>query len=164
MARLLEAGVELRAGNPSGAASAALAAEEVRPRPSGSDDGKAFDEFRDLDDLLGGIVEVLTTGGSYLWVPVASVRSMAFQAPRRPRDLLWRRLRLELQDGGGGEVCMPVLYPAAADEEDLSLGHRTDWREAAPGLVRGVGQRCFLIAEEVRPVLSLETVTFGPAA
>ena len=80
----------------------------------------------------------------------------------RPRDLLWRRAHLIVRGGPDGEVFLPVLYPGAAGEADeqIRLGRSTDWRGGDAVPVRGVGQRTFLVGEDARPILELQTVTF----
>ncbi|WP_207480970.1 type VI secretion system accessory protein TagJ [Arenibaculum pallidiluteum] len=162
MRHLLEAGVELRRGALPEAAAAASAAEAARPAARGSADGAAFDDFRDLDDLCGGTLEAITGAGEFVWIPVEAIRRIAFRPPRSLRDLCWRRAQVSLVDGEEGEVFLPVLYAGERpDDEALAIGHRSDWRELAPGLVRGVGQRCFLAGEEVRPIMSLSEVAFG---
>jgi type VI secretion system protein ImpE len=160
---LLHAAVELRAGNAAGAAEAVASAEAQRPAAPGTSDGSAFDDCRDLDDLCGGALEVLTGAGVYLWVPLDRVGRLDFRPPRRLRDQFWRQALLTLSDGEAAEVFIPVLYAETAGDEQLALGRRTEWREVVPGVVRGVGQRCLLMGEAVRPLLSLGTVTFGAA-
>jgi len=82
---------------------------------------------------------------------------------RRPRDLAWRRASLTVTDGPDGEVYMPVIYWSDAPDlsDDLRLGRATDWRENA-GLVRGVGQRTFLVGDAAVSVMELTTLRFGP--
>ena len=137
-------------------------AEDQRPKVSGVCNGQPFQDFRDLDDLTSCILEVLTVKGDYYWIPIAQVESIEFHEPVRPRDLLWRRAHLIVRSGPDGEVFLPALYPGAAGEEDeqIRLGRSTDWRGGDAVPVRGVGQRTFLVGEDARPILELQTVTF----
>jgi type VI secretion system protein ImpE len=81
----------LRAGDHAGAAAAAAEAEACAAAcPAGAGDA-AFDDFRDADDIFAAIIEVHTAGGEYMWVPVERLRALSFEAPKRPRDLYWRR-------------------------------------------------------------------------
>jgi type VI secretion system protein ImpE len=160
----LAALVALRAGDHETAARHAEAAEAVRPRAPGTHDGTAFADFRDADDLCAGFFEVLTTTGKYYWVPTERVMRAEFHPPRRPRDLAWRRVTMEVQSGPDGEVYVPATYFADGAEIDaqLRLGRATDWREG-PGPVTGIGQRLFLAGEEAVAVMSLGTLTFAAA-
>jgi type VI secretion system protein ImpE len=164
--QLLEASIRVREGSPHEAAALLDEAETARPRVSGTCDDRPFHDFRDLDDLTSCVLEVLTTKGSYYWIPIAQVESIEFHEPVRAIDLLWRRTHLVVRDGPDGEVYVPVLYPGAAGEADdlIRLGRQTDWRGGEDAPVRGVGQRTFLVGDEARPILELKTLTFEPPA
>jgi type VI secretion system protein ImpE len=157
----LRARMFLRLGDAAAAAEAAAEVESLRPRTPGRAGDAAFDDFRDADDLFAAEIEVLTTGGEHMLVPVERLRSLSFDAPRRPRDLFWRRCTIELKDGTEGVVFMPALYPGAAQETDrgLRLGRATEWSEGA-GPVRGRGQRVFLAGEEALPANAATTLVF----
>jgi type VI secretion system protein ImpE len=163
---LLEAATYARQGAPEDAARLLDQVEQARPRLKGTCDGASFEDFRDLDDQVSCILEVLTTQGNYYWVPIAQVESIEFHKPVRSRDLLWRCTHLIVRDGPDGEVYVPVLYPGAAEEseDDLRLGRRTDWRGGDRTAVRGVGQRSFLVGDDARAILELSTVTFEPTS
>lgn len=156
----LAALVALRADDPAAAASAVAESEGARPRAPGMMDGTSFDDWRDGDDLFGGSLEVLTTTGKYFWVPFDRITSLEPHAARRPRDLFWQRISLAVKGGPDGDVYLPVLYPPIEPiTDDLRLGHITDWFEPATGVVRGVGQKIFMIGEEGVPVLQIGTIT-----
>jgi len=163
----LRARMLLRLGDVAGAVEAAAEIESLRPPAPGrldAADGSSvmFDDLRDADDLLAAEFEVLTTAGDHLLVPVERVRSLAFDAPRRTRDLLWRRCAIDLKDGTEGVVFMPAIYLGAqAEAEDaLRLGRITEWTDPEAGPVRGRGQRLLLIGEQASPLMSLATVVF----
>jgi type VI secretion system protein ImpE len=159
---LLEATIRAREGALQGAALLLDQAEESRPRVKGTCDGDPFHDFRDLDDQLSCILEVLTSLGTYYWIPISQVESIEFQEPVRARDLFWRRTHLIVRDGPDGEVYIPVLYPGATNEADdnIRLGRQTDWRGGDATPVRGVGQRTFLVDDEARSIMELKAVTF----
>lgn len=159
----LEAFLLLREGKAEEAAATLAKAEDLRPPLAGAHDGVPFDDFRDLDDLTGGLFEVLTSTGKYFWIPAERVELIEFHKPERPRDLLWRRAHMVVRDGPDGEVFLPAVYAgAAADAPDaVKLGRITEWSETVP--VRGSGQRCFLIGEECVPILQVGTLTFQKA-
>lgn len=153
----LEAAAALRAGQPADAA--ALLAGAAAPPRAGVCDGKPFDEFRDLDDLLGPVLEVITANGNYYWVPFETVERIEFQPPKRPRDLYWRAAALTVADGPDGVVYVPALYHGshADPREAVKLGRETD-HAGAPS--RGLGLREFLVGDEAKSVLDVTTVEF----
>jgi type VI secretion system protein ImpE len=163
----LRARMLLRLGDTAGADAAAAEVESLRERAPGhleAPDGSrvAFDDLRDADDLLAAELEVLTTAGEHMLVPITRIRSLAFDAPRRVRDLVWRRWSIDLNDGTEGVVFLPALYMgASAETEDaLRLGRSTEWSDPVDGPVRGRGQRMWLVGEELLPFTSLNTVVF----
>lgn len=158
----LAALVALRTGDAAEASNQASAAEAARPRVRGKHGQTSFDDFRDVDDLLAGSFEVLTTTGKYYWIPTERVLSVEFHAPKRPRDLLWRRASMSVNEGPDGDVYIPTIY--ATDEtitDGLRLGRETDWRQANDGPVRGVGQRVFLAGDDDVALMDLTTLRFG---
>lgn len=161
----LEASVALRAGDASTAMKLLDEAEEKRPRVAGRVDGQPFSDMRDLDDLLGDLLEVLTPTGKFFLVPSSSVSSMEFRKPASPRDLLFRPVSMTVRDGPEGEVYLPALYAgsAASDDDALRLGRATDWTGGEGQPVRGVGLRMFVFDEDDRDVLSLNTIEIDQA-
>jgi type VI secretion system protein ImpE len=158
----LAALVALRAGDFAEAVRQADAAEAARPRTPGHHGVAAFDDLRDADDLLAGSFEVLTTTGKYFWIPTERVQTLEFHAPKRPRDLLWRRASMSVADGPDGEVYLPALYvPDDPMTDALRLGRETDWRQVEGGPVRGVGQRLFVVGEEAPAMMDLGNIRFG---
>ncbi len=158
----LAALVSLRAGDVAGAARQAAAAEEARPRTPGTHGDVAFDDLRDVDDLLAGNFEVLTTTGKYFWIPTERVVSAEFHPPKRPRDLIYRRVSMTVADGPDGDVYLPTIYTAGDDATEMQrLGRETDWQQAEGGPVRGVGQRVFLVGEEDVAIMELGELRFG---
>jgi len=135
-------------------------AEELRKPVRGTHADATFDDFRDCDDVVGGILEVLTSTGKYYWVPIEDVRSLEFREATRPRDGLWRQAQLEVENGPTGEVYIPVLYAPAPDIEnpDAMLGRSTEWSQDEP--IRGVGHRTFLVGDDVCALHELSALTF----
>jgi len=164
----LQARMLLRLGDVAGSMAAAAEIETVRERAPGrleNADGSNsvhFDDLRDADDLLSAEFEVLTTAGDHLLVPVSRVRSLEFDAPRRTRDLIWRRCSIDLKDGTEGVVYLPAIYVSPAPETDggLLLGRSTEWTDPETGPVRGRGPRKLLAGEELVPFTSLSAVVF----
>jgi type VI secretion system protein ImpE len=161
----LEASVHLRDGRADEAARLLAQAEEQRVKPAGTCDGRPFDDLRDLDDLTAPLFEVLTSTGKYYWVPIEQVEAVEFRPPARARDLLWQRARMIVRDGPDGEVYLPTLYTGSQADPDprLRLGRVTEWRGGDGTPVRGAGQRTFLVGDEARPTLELQTITINAA-
>lgn len=158
--------VSARLGDPEAAAAAAAEAEELRPRAPGhcelaNGTAFAFDDFRDADDLMAPIVEVLTSAGEHILVPVERIRELRFDPPKRMRDLAWRRTTIELKDGTEGVVYMPAIYPWRGTETPMSLrlGRATEWTDG-PGPVRGLGQRVFLAGDHDPAASDLAALRF----
>jgi len=158
----LEALLCLREGDGDRAARLLARADEVRPRPKGSVDGESLDDFRDLDDRFGGMLEILTTTGKYFWVPIARIASLAFEPSTSLRDLLWRAARIEVRGGPEGVVYVPCVYPLSGDESvEARLGRTTDWRGGDGAPVVGEGQRMFLAGERGLGIFELTSVELG---
>jgi type VI secretion system protein ImpE len=162
----LAAQVALRAGDVAEAGRLAAEAETLRPQVAGmlkQEGGEVgFDDFRDVDDLRAGFFEVLTTTGKYFWVPTERVASIVLHAPKRPRDLAWRRATISVNDGPDGEVYMPAIYDSGQPDlaDDYRLGHTTDWIGDEPGPVRGIGQRVFLAGDDAHPIMQIAELRF----
>jgi type VI secretion system protein ImpE len=154
--------VALRCGDLPVARGRAEAAEALRMPSPGKAGNTPFDDFRDISDLHAGFLEVLTATGKYFWVPVSRIIRVQFHAPQRPRDLVWRRCTMTVQDGPQGEVFIPVLYPGAALDDAHALGRTTSWSDD-DGPTRGAGQRLFLVGDEAVSIMELIGLDFTHA-
>jgi type VI secretion system protein ImpE len=159
----LEASILLRENKLAEAAQTLAKADAIRPTVTGTCDGAAFDDFRDLDDPTAPVLEVLTAQGNYYWVPVETVELLEFHPPERPRDLYWRAAHLIVRDGPDGVVYVPALYHGshAADRDSLKLGRETDYRGGETEPYRGLGQREFLVGTDAKSVMGVTKVEFN---
>jgi type VI secretion system protein ImpE len=135
------------------------------PPLKGTLNKKPFVSLRDCDDVLGTVLEVMAHG-DYYWVPLESIASLAMNAPKYPRDLLWIPARMELHDGGAGDVFLPAIYPMSHEHSDpqVRLGRITDWKPTAGGPTLGIGARMFLAGDNESSILEWrELVIEGPA-
>ncbi|WP_044559388.1 type VI secretion system accessory protein TagJ [Azospirillum sp. B4] len=158
----LEAGVQARAGDASGAARILAEAEALRRPSAGQHKGIAFTDFRDLDDACGGLLELLSADGAYYWVDLADVQGLDLAPAKRPADLLWRPVRLSLRDGTAGSLYLPMIYAGAGGEgmtDQHRLGRLTDWVDRH-GAILGRGQRCFLVGDDAVGAADLTTLRF----
>lgn len=159
----LEASILVREGKTAEAAATLARAEDERPKVGGTCDGATFDDFRDCDDLTASFFEVLTSTGKYYWVPFEKIELVELRKPERVRDLLWRRARMIVRDGGpDGEVFLPCLYAGSAKETEaaLRLGRATDWRGGDDSPTRGAGLRTFLAGDDAVTLHQVNELTF----
>jgi type VI secretion system protein ImpE len=157
----LEASIRLREKALPEAAALLEKAEALRTPVKGTCDGLAFADFRDLDDLTSSFFELLTANGKYYWIPFSRVESIEFAAPERAKDLIWRSAKINVHDGPDGQVYIAALYHGthANADQRVRLGRATEWSEGP--VIRGSGQREFLIGEEAKPIMQIGTITFG---
>jgi len=111
--------------------------------------GKPVDDLRDLDDRIPHALEVLMTGGSYLWIDFAKIDAVTIEPIARPRDLAFRRAELALRDGSTAPVLLPAIYYGTETDPKLLLGRETDWVTEPSGITAGRGQRCFLAGDDL---------------
>ncbi len=156
----LEALIRLRENKTAEAAELLAKAEEARPVVSGTCDGTAFDDWRDLDDLTAPVLETITANGNYYWVPLETIELLEFHKPERARDLYWRPARLIVRDGPDGVVYVPALYHGShtAADDAVKLGRGTTWLGGETEPYRGQGLREFLVGDSSRTVLEIEKV------
>lgn len=151
--------IALKASDGGAIAEAAARLADV-PSVDLSRDGASSRPVRDLDDLLPHALEIVTSGGAYLWIDFAAIARIAFAPRSRPRDLAWRRAELRLRNGSEATVLVPALYRSPAPVSDaLRLGRETQWLDRPGGIVTGLGQRCLLIGEEMVALSEIESLT-----
>jgi type VI secretion system protein ImpE len=123
----------------------------------------AFVEFRDADDILAPVLEVISSAG-YFWVPWEHIQHLAVSTPRNLRELLWTPADLATFDGQLGQVFLPNLYPGTASHPDdlVRLGRTTLWQDLGAGIVRGAGPKVFLAGDETFTLPELGVVQFPP--
>lgn len=159
----LRASIAIRDGSLSEASSLLQEAENIRVHPNGLCDGVPFEDFRDLDDLTGPFLEVLTSTGKYYWVSWDRIETLGFRKPKLLRDLIWRPAEMSIRTGPDAVVYVPALYFGShrSDDPQLRCGLGTNWVQAGDGPARGVGQRMFLVGNEDRPLMTLESISFS---
>ena len=135
---------------------------------SGTLNGKPFQFFSDSDPRLGAKLEVFAAG-DYLWIPLQHITSIETEAPKRLRDLLWTpaivRTGEAFQGKELGEVLIPVLSPLTWKHSDdqVRLGHATDWKDDGEGNVVPFGQKLFAVDEDEIPILDIRKLEFAAA-
>jgi type VI secretion system protein ImpE len=165
VAAVLDAWDHLRAGRPAEAAERLEQVEAERSARRGRLGDVPFEDFRDTDDFLAGVLEVFARG-VYYWVPWEDIQYLDVQPPKSVRDLLWAPARIALAQGILGEFYLPCLYPASAGQSDdlIRIGRKTAWEEVGCGLSRGVGLKTVVADDAFRTILELQHLHFATAA
>ena len=153
----------LREGNLAEARQTLDRAEEERPALPGTFNGKPFEDFRDWDDIVGPVLELIVKD-QYTWLPFEQIRRMEINPPKQMRDLMWASGRIEAADGTIGEVYIPALYAGSSEHanEQVRLGRMTDWKRVSEDLSLAMGLRLFLVDGEDKPVFEARSVEFEP--
>jgi type VI secretion system protein ImpE len=140
-------------------------AEEQRPAIAGKLDGQEFQDFRDYDDRIGPVLELIVKD-KYVWLPFEQIRRMDITPPRQLRDMLWASARIEALDGTIGEVYVPTLYPGTYDSENdqVRLGRMTDWKDLGEDLYAAAGLRLLLVAGKDKSLFEAKAVEFTSPA
>lgn len=162
----VKVGIAHREGNGVEAVAELQRLEELRGERAILLNGKRIDDFRDLDDRTPHALEVIMTGGAYLWIDFAKIAELTIEPIARPRDLAFRRAELSLIDGAVAPVLLPAIYHGTGADDRLRLGRETEWVEEPTGITTGRGQRSFLAGDDLasfHDTESLETVTADAA-
>lgn len=140
----LEAVQALRQGKSDEAGAILARAAAATPPSAGTLNGQKFSAFHDVDDLFGGVLEVLHNG-QYYWVPFENLVRITVAPPKYPRDLYALPVEMELTSGETGDVLVPALYPFSYDSNDsnVQIGYTTDLREIGHGMTLALGLRTY---------------------
>jgi type VI secretion system protein ImpE len=137
------------------------------PRPpSGMLNGARFQSIQDGDPRIGARLEVFAAG-QYTWIPLEHIASVSMSPPKRLRDLLWAPASVLTGPGFKGielgEVLIPVMAPLSwqHSDSDVRLGRVTEWKDLDEGGEAPVGQKLFLVDDEVFPILEVRELEIG---
>ena len=153
----------LREGNTGEAREALDRAEAERPALAGTFNGRRFADFRDWDDLVGPVLELIIKD-QYTWLPYEQIGRMEVNPPKQARDLVWANARIQATDGTIGEVYIPALYAGSSEHgnDQVRLGRMTDWKRLSDDVSVAVGLRLFLVDDEDKPIFEARSVEFEP--
>lgn len=140
-------------------------AEEERPAITGKLNGQEFQDFRDYDDFVAPVLELIVKD-KYVWMPWEQIKSIEIKPPKQLRDLLWASAKVEALDGTIGEVYVPGLYAGTSESSDdqTRLGRLTDWEKLSDDLYRSVGLRMFRVGEEDKTLFEVQSIQFNSSA
>lgn len=136
----------------------AQALDQAEPS-SGNIDGARFEWIADADVRFGPVLEAVLNGG-YYWIPFSRLARVAITPPEDLRDLVWAPAHLQFANGGEAAALIPGRYPdsESADDGAVQLGRRTVWKEVAPGLEVGLGQRLLATDAGEYPLLEVREI------
>ena len=119
---------ELNAGRAPEAQKLLETATQQRTPLAGHADEHEFTDWRDADDLLAPVLELIISD-KYTWLPFAQIKRIEFAPPRQLRDLVWCPVRIETRQGTIGEMFVPALYEGSnRHADDLVNGRLTACR------------------------------------
>ncbi|SCB34269.1 type VI secretion system accessory protein TagJ [Rhizobium hainanense] len=144
-------------------AAALQSLEEIRGERPLNWNGQLVSDLRDLDDRIPHALEVIMTGGSYLWIDFSRIAALRVEPIARPRDLAFRRAELELVDGASAPVLLPAIYHGTTGAK-LLLGRETEWVDEATGITTGRGQKCFLAGDDLVSFHDLQSLAAASSA
>lgn len=160
----LQSLIAIREGRGSVARQLIGEASELEAELKGSCDGKPFEGFCDMDDLLGPVIEVFTATGSYYWVDASQVVSLEFSPVEHITDMMWRAASIETVGSLTGRVHLPALYYGSSKAANplVKIGRSSEWaQQDDDSPVRGVGRREYLIGEDPVTILDISTLRFN---
>jgi type VI secretion system protein ImpE len=123
-----------------------------------------FAWIADADTRLGPMLEAVING-KYYWLPFNRLAQIDVHAPQDLRDAVWMPANFRFVNGGEVVGLIPTRYPDTdiAAGESLALARRTDWRETAPGVFTGLGQRLITTDQAEIALMDLRTVVLTQA-
>jgi type VI secretion system protein ImpE len=138
---------------------------EAAETTAGSIDGEPFEWIADGDMRLGPVCEAVING-RYYWVPFARLSRIDIEAPADLRDVVWMPAHLQFANGGDAVAVIPTRYPGSESVADprVRLARQTEWREVAPDLFHGLGQRQWTTDAGEKALMDVRTVILGEAS
>jgi type VI secretion system protein ImpE len=160
--RHVEALAQLSRGQVAEARATLDRAEEERPAISGKLNGQQFEDFRDYDDLVAPVLELIVKD-KYVWLPMEQIKSIQISPPRQLRDMIWASARIEASDGTIGEVYIPTLYAGSSGStnDQVRLGRMTDWKRLSDDLFSAQGLRLFAVDGQDKTLFEASPVEFS---
>jgi type VI secretion system protein ImpE len=164
LALLIESLLVAARGDPARAEQLRLQAFEDAPASAGDINGQPFEWIADADSRLGPVLEAVING-RYYWLPFSRLSAVTLEPPEDLRDVVWMPARLAFENGGEAVALIPTRYPGSERSEDglIALARKTEWREVAPGVHHGLGQRLLTTDGGDLPLMELRTLNVRAA-
>lgn len=135
---------------------------ELAPASAGRIGDDTFEWIADADPRLGPMLEAIVHG-RYYWVPFNQIRTLSIEPPTDLRDVVWAPAQFTWVNEGEAVGFVPARYAGthACEDAALRLGRRTDWREEAEGVYRGLGQRMLATDAGEYPLFEIREVVLA---
>ncbi|MDQ7974131.1 MAG: type VI secretion system accessory protein TagJ [Rhodocyclaceae bacterium] len=165
LALLVESLLRRGAGDATAADQLRARAFDEAPAVAGRIDGTPFEWLADADMRLGPVLEAYING-RYYWVPFARLAQVKVEPPEDLRDCVWTPVHLLFENGGETLALVPTRYEGTEKSDDgaLLLARRTDWREIAPEVWCGLGQRLLGSDAGEHALMDVRQIDFGATA
>ena len=147
---LLKLSVELHNGDAASMKMTAEKLEENRPELTIKLNENMVSEMRDLDDTLGGFIEIFGTDGKFYLAELSQIDFISFKPAASIIEQVWRRVDLSIKDGPSGEAHIPLVY-AKSETDAEKLGRETDWKEFTTDFMIGLGQKMWFVDDAAVP-------------
>ena len=125
--------------------------------------GDTVSQLRDLDDSLGGYLELFGTDGKFYLAKFSEIDSLQLKKPESLLDTVWRRAEIALADGPQGEVFIPMTYNDSIKVSER-LGKDTSWQQLHEHLVTGIGQKMLLAGDEAVALSDVQLLSVAQSA
>ncbi|MCV5225226.1 hypothetical protein OFC57_40600, partial [Escherichia coli] len=79
-----------------------LQIEELRQEKGFLANDTSFSDVRDIDDRLGGYIELFSTAGNYFLVPIASINTLEIKSATSMLESVWRPVEFDIDGLGEG--------------------------------------------------------------
>jgi len=137
---------------------------EEAPATTGHIDGTPFAWLADADMRLGPVLEAYVNG-RYYWIPFARLARIRIEPPEDLRDGVWMPAHLDFENGGESLALIPTRYEGSEHSADgaVQLARKTEWRELAPEVWVGSGQRVFSSDAGEYPLMDVREIVFDAA-
>ena len=135
---------------------------EAAPGTAGSIDGQPFEWIADADMRIGPICEAIING-RYYWVPFDRLSGIDLDPPADLRDVVWMPAHFQFANGGESVGLIPTRYPESesSDDAQVRLARKTVWREQAPEVFIGLGQRVLATDGGEHAIMDLRKIVLG---
>ena len=150
--------VEMNQDDKQNLSNTSLILENERPKVSVKLNEHDVAEIRDLDDTLGGFIEIFGTDGKYYIAQLSNIDYIHFKPVQSLIEQVWRRVELSIKDGPCGEAHIPLVY-ANSETDAEKLGRETDWQEITTEVMTGVGQKMWFVNDQAMPMSDFRTLS-----
>ena len=135
------------------------------PATAGTIDGSPFEWLADADMRLGPVLEAFVNG-KYYWIPYARLSHIKLDPPEDLRDCVWLPAHLQFENGGETLALIPTRYEGSDKSDDgaLQLARKTEWRELAPDVWVGSGQRVLSSDAGDHALMDVREIVFNEAS